>query len=654
MWADRGVAARFKGETQITFKGLSKEKMSLLYSTNFKYPDGELRKQQDFMDSGHYHCHQQQNQQNSGLARYRSAPSSFLESLLDGSGDHQNGDADAGGRIGCEDYRYFRSSSPEMDTMLARFMSGDPSNHDLQEFEDRPAPPVKQEVEESRMVYQSLAANNNMGNDSSVTAGNSLATPYSVVNSMVHDIPVQQAKMGTANNGSNLIRQSSSPAGFFSGLGVDNGFSIMRDEGSFGACDGFSGEASPSTNRLSNHTNFSSGQRVLPQIAEIGDESIGASCPDGNVGKRRYASNLRSDSWNDSSLNGLKRLKSDDGSMFAGLNNLYSQNGNSGNRLTTLTHHLSLPKTAAEMASIDKYLQFQSSVPCKIRAKRGCATHPRSIAERVRRTRISERMRKLQDLFPNMDKQTNTADMLDLAVEHIKNLQKQVKSLTDTKAKCTCSSKKIDYVFKIVLTGDSAVGKSQLLARFARNEFSVDSKATIGVEFQTKTLIIDHKTVKAQIWDTAGQERYRAVTSAYYRGAVGAMLVYDITKRQSFDHVAKWLEELRDHADNNIVIMLVGNKSDLSSLRAVPTEDAKEFAQKESLFFMETSALEATNVESAFLSVLTEIYRVVSKKALVANEEQEFGGSSSLLKGTKIIIPGQEPVPAQRGCCGMS
>ncbi|GMY22360.1 ras-related protein RGP1-like [Fagus crenata] len=214
---------------------------------------------------------------------------------------------------------------------------------------------------------------------------------------------------------------------------------------------------------------------------------------------------------------------------------------------------------------------------------------------------------------------------------------------------------KIDYVFKVVLIGDSAVGKSQLLARFARNEFSLDSKATIGVEFQTRTLLIDHKTVKAQIWDTAGQERYRAVTSAYYRGAVGAMLVYDISKRQSFDHVAKWLEELRSHADKNIVIILVGNKSDLGSLRAVPTEDAKEFAERENLFFMETSALEATNVESAFLTILTEIYRIISKKALVANDEHESGGSSSLLKGTKIVVPGQEPVPVQKSsCCSYS
>lgn len=148
--------------------------------------------------------------------------------------------------------------------------------------------------------------------------------------------------------------------------------------------------------------------------------------------------------------------------------------------------------------------------------------------------------------------------------------------------------------------------------------------------------------------------RYRAVTSAYYRGAVGAMLVYDITKRQSFDHVARWLEELRGHADKNIVIMLIGNKSDLGTLRVVPTEDAKEFAERENLFFMETSALESTNVENAFMTVLTEIYRIVSKKNLVANEEVDSSGNSSLLKGTKIVVPGQEPAPPTKASCCMS
>ena len=130
--------------------------------------------------------------------------------------------------------------------------------------------------------------------------------------------------------------------------------------------------------------------------------------------------------------------------------------------------------------------------------------------------------------------------------------------------------------------------------------------------------------------------------------------MYDMTKRQSFDHMARWLEELRSHADKNIIIMLIGNKSDLGTLRAVPTEDAKEFAERESLFFMETSALEATNVENAFTTALTEIYRTVSKKNLVANDESNSGGNSSLLKGTKVIIPGQEASPATKAACCMS
>ncbi|XP_071717691.1 ras-related protein RABA4d-like [Rutidosis leptorrhynchoides] len=209
-------------------------------------------------------------------------------------------------------------------------------------------------------------------------------------------------------------------------------------------------------------------------------------------------------------------------------------------------------------------------------------------------------------------------------------------------------NQKMDYIFKVVLVGDSAVGKSQLLSRFAKNEFSVDSKATIGVEFQTKTLVIDQKMIKAQIWDTAGQERYRAVTSAYYRGALGAMLVYDMTKRQTFDHMSRWLEELRGHADKNIVIMLIGNKSDLASLRAVPVEDAQEFAERENLCFMETSALEATNVENAFLTALTDIYKIQSKKSLSADG---INGKSTSLKGTAIIVPNQEANSGGKGGC---
>jgi len=177
-----------------------------------------------------------------------------------------------------------------------------------------------------------------------------------------------------------------------------------------------------------------------------------------------------------------------------------------------------------------------------------------------------------------------------------------------------------DFLFKVVLIGDSGVGKSNLLSRFTRNEFNLDSKSTIGVEFATRSIQIDNKTIKAQIWDTAGQERYRAITSAYYRGAVGALLVYDISKSLSFENVTRWLKELRDHADSNIVIMLVGNKTDQRHLRAVPTEDGKTFASENGLSFIETSALEATNVDLAFQNILTSIYQIVSSKSLPEDE----------------------------------
>lgn len=176
-----------------------------------------------------------------------------------------------------------------------------------------------------------------------------------------------------------------------------------------------------------------------------------------------------------------------------------------------------------------------------------------------------------------------------------------------------------DYLFKVVLIGDSGVGKSNLLSRFTRNEFNLESKSTIGVEFATKSIQTEGKTIKAQIWDTAGQERYRAITSAYYRGAVGALLVYDISKHVTFENVERWLKELRDHAEANIVVMLVGNKSDLRHLRTVSTEEAMEFAEKHNLAFIETSALDASGVDTAFQRILTEIYRLMSRKTIAAN-----------------------------------
>lgn len=197
-----------------------------------------------------------------------------------------------------------------------------------------------------------------------------------------------------------------------------------------------------------------------------------------------------------------------------------------------------------------------------------------------------------------------------------------------------------DYLFKVVLIGDTGVGKSNLLSRFTRNEFNLDSKSTIGVEFATKSIQAEGKTIKAQIWDTAGQERYRAITSAYYRGAVGALLVYSMDQHGTFENVERWLKELRDHAEANIVVMLVGNKSDLRHLRAVETEEATKFAEDNGLAFIETSALDASGVDTAFQRILTEIYRLQSKKNMT---EEGVGsgpgnGGPSLTPGQKLVL----------------
>uniref|UniRef100_A0A0B6ZS42 Ras-related protein Rab-25 n=1 Tax=Arion vulgaris TaxID=1028688 RepID=A0A0B6ZS42_9EUPU len=166
-----------------------------------------------------------------------------------------------------------------------------------------------------------------------------------------------------------------------------------------------------------------------------------------------------------------------------------------------------------------------------------------------------------------------------------------------------------DYIWKIVLVGDSGVGKTNLLSRFTKNEFTSESKSTIGVEFATRHVTIKGKTIRAQIWDTAGQERYRAITAVYYRGAVGALVVYDMTKHQTFENLSKWLQELKDHADRSARIMIVGNKSDLRHLRAVTQEEGRLFAEKQQFSFIETSALDSSNVGEAFNNLLIDIYR---------------------------------------------
>ncbi|EOY09423.1 Basic helix-loop-helix DNA-binding superfamily protein, putative isoform 1 [Theobroma cacao] len=416
------------------------------------------------MDSSTHQSYQNQNNQpNSGLLRFRSAPSSLLANFTN--------NLDCGVNKG----------SFESDRLISRFMNSSSGNS---EIEDKSGTEVGVNYANSQQSYSGLPPH--YPRQSSAASSSAMDSSYELLGMDHHS----QGKPIT----SSLMRQSSSPPGLFTNLSVQNGvvlvliydyqffllsealigkrgdlrnsliivfeflvgyggtrtrgYASMKGLGNYCGVNGTNGELSPSSNRLKNQICFSSrlpsSLGMLSQISEIGNESIRTDGPDdGKLGNsnsdaRFYGTGYQYGSWNDSAhltknFSGLKRAQDNDRKFFS-----TNQNGDLGNCVHVLSHHLSLPKTSNEMVAMEKFLHFQDSVPCKIRAKRGCATHPRSIAERVRRTRISERMRKLQELVPNMDKQTNTADMLDLAVEYIKDLQKQFKTLSDNRANCKC------------------------------------------------------------------------------------------------------------------------------------------------------------------------------------------------------------------------
>ena len=157
------------------------------------------------------------------------------------------------------------------------------------------------------------------------------------------------------------------------------------------------------------------------------------------------------------------------------------------------------------------------------------------------------------------------------------------------------------------------VGKSCLLLQFTDNRFQRFHDTTIGVEFGFRTISINNNPVKLQIWDTAGQERFRSITRSYYRKASCALLVYDITRRETFNHLATWLEDARQHASSDMIIMLIGNKSDLAGNRVVSTEEGQKFAKENGLMFMEVSAKSRENVEEAFVKTAESIYKNIEE-----------------------------------------
>ncbi|KAI0503822.1 hypothetical protein KFK09_014765 [Dendrobium nobile] len=358
---------------------------------------------------------QREQEMNSGLLRFSSAPTTLLGEV-------------------CEDFQPLRPSSPEMESLFARFLA----QNQREEIRSKSTAGSGQGQRNNLFTPAAVEQSDGFSSMSSQMLYHSQQqqpmadNAYRVVSSMAME--TGQMKPGGAGS-ANLIRQSSSPAGFLSNLNVDSGYGLLRGMSASSNRNGMGAD-------FKGQINFSSRQNSLSQISEMGSEGISGG--GGSGGSPEESSNGHCfipgypvNSWEDSLLSdNFSPRESKRAGDVVGLNQTELQNG------AGLTHQFSLPKTTSEMAAIEKFLHFQDSVPCKIRAKRGCATHPRSIAERVRRTRISERMRKLQELVPNMDKQTNTADMLDLAVDYIKDLQRQVKSISDIRASCTCSVSK--------------------------------------------------------------------------------------------------------------------------------------------------------------------------------------------------------------------
>lgn len=198
-----------------------------------------------------------------------------------------------------------------------------------------------------------------------------------------------------------------------------------------------------------------------------------------------------------------------------------------------------------------------------------------------------------------------------------------------------------DYLFKLLLIGDSGVGKSCLLLRFADDTYSDSYISTIGVDFKIRTLELDSKTVKLQIWDTAGQERFRTITSSYYRGAHGIGIVYDVTDRESFNNVKHWNAEIDRYASEGVTKVLIGNKFDMADKKVVTYDEAKELADSLKMEFLETSAKDSQNVTKAFETMARKI-----------KEKMKAGGPMAPKPGAQRLRTGATTRPANaQGCC---
>ena len=203
-----------------------------------------------------------------------------------------------------------------------------------------------------------------------------------------------------------------------------------------------------------------------------------------------------------------------------------------------------------------------------------------------------------------------------------------------------------DMILKLVLIGDSFVGKTNIMSKYLKNEFHEDSKATVGVEFGSKKFEIEGVSIKAQIWDTAGQERYKSITNAYYKGSKGAFVVYDITRKETFDSVDKWISDLKQSGDKKITILLIGNKNDLDNQRKISKEQGEEKAKSFGVAFLETSAFNGYNLDKAFDLMIKEVYDKCHA------ELDEDDGFQSFGNGEDISLPkGNNNTTKKKDCC---
>ena len=201
-----------------------------------------------------------------------------------------------------------------------------------------------------------------------------------------------------------------------------------------------------------------------------------------------------------------------------------------------------------------------------------------------------------------------------------------------------------EMMVKVILIGDSAVGKTNILSKYLKGIFQENSKATVGVEFGSKIFKIDNHNIKAQIWDTAGQEKYKAITGAYYKGSKGAFVVYDITRKDTFESADRWINDLKLTADPKINIILIGNKCDLEDKREVLKEQGEEKAKSFGCAFLETSAMKGDNIDKGFEMMVSEIFKKYGGETL---DDDEFG---TVERGEDINIDNKN-TNKKKGCC---